>query len=125
MMIDVASAHPLGIRDARTRTFWTALLIAAAAHVPFTPLPFVLHLLALANATNLLLGRAAARTRERAVRLALGSSSGRLFLHVLGEGLLLAGAGAAAGVLLAWWVSSFVTPPANVWAPLALISSHF
>jgi hypothetical protein len=47
MMIDVAPAHPLGIRDERARTFWTALLIAAAVHLPFTPLPFVLHLLAL------------------------------------------------------------------------------
>src|SRR5215467_11486386 len=47
MMIDVGPAHPLGIRDERARTFWTALIIAAAAHLPFTPLPFVLHLLAL------------------------------------------------------------------------------
>jgi len=45
-MADVAPAHPLGIRDARVRTFWTAMLIALAVHLPFTPLPFVLRLLA-------------------------------------------------------------------------------
>jgi hypothetical protein len=46
MMTDVAPAQPMGIRDARARTLWTAMFIALAAHLPFTPLPFVLRFLA-------------------------------------------------------------------------------
>jgi predicted permease len=75
------------------------------------------HLLAAANVTNLLLGRAAARRQESAVRVALGSSAGRLFRHLLMEGAALAVVGGALGIVLAWWISAVVAPPANVWAP--------
>lgn len=77
----------------------------------------LLYLLACANVTNLLLGRAAARRRESAVRVALGSSAGRLFGHILREGAVLAIVGGVLGVALAWWASVVVVPPANVWAP--------
>ena len=77
----------------------------------------LLHLLACANVTNLLLGRAAAKRAESTVRIALGSSANRLFGHILREGLLLSGMGAMAGIALAWWASSLVAPPANTWAP--------
>src|SRR5215831_18025355 len=46
MMVDVAAAQPQGFREARARTFWTALLIALAVHLPLTPLPFVIRFLA-------------------------------------------------------------------------------
>jgi putative ABC transport system permease protein len=75
------------------------------------------HLLACANVTNLLLGRAAARWRESAVRAALGCSAGRLFRQILGEGVALAIAGGGLGIAVAWWLSAIVAPPANVWAP--------
>lgn len=77
----------------------------------------LLHLLACANVTNLLLGAAATARRDWAVRMALGSSTGRLFRHILAEHVALGGVGGALGIALAWWASTVVTPPANVWAP--------
>lgn len=77
----------------------------------------LLHLLGCANVTNLLLGRATGRRRESAVRVALGSSSGRLFRHIFGEAMLLALLAGVIGVALAAWASALITPPTNVWAP--------
>ena len=89
------------MRDAMVDDVRPALLVLLGA------VGFVM-LIVCVNVANLILTRALGRTREMAIRSALGAGRVRLVRGVLVESLVLAGAGGLAGLALAVWGSQAI-----------------
>jgi putative ABC transport system permease protein len=124
---DLARVYPetnrdRGARVTSLRTYYLGsmqtLLLALFGAVGF------LLLIACANVMNLQLVRAAGRRHEMALRVALGAARGCIVRQLVTEGIVLASAGGAAGVLLALWAIDVLLPlaPAGVFPGYASVT---
>jgi predicted permease len=77
-------------------------------------------LIACANVASMLLARASARQREIAIRLAIGAGRWRLIRQLIIESLVLALAGAAAGILVSVWLTRLIATP-NLPIPIPIV----
>ena len=94
--------------------------LAAMAASALMIMPSIVLLVACLNLANLLLARAHLRRQELAIRSSLGGGRGRLTRQLLTEGLLLALAGGAAGLMFSTWAAGALFASLRPVLPVAL-----
>ena len=103
----------IGYSTLRLRLYRPLLLVAVVVGLVL--------LVACANLANLMLAAAVSRSREMAVRAAVGASRGRILRQLITESLLLSIAGAVLGLGVAYWISgaliAFLPPDQAIAAP--------
>jgi len=114
-------AESLGAYKDRARPIWLQEYVSGAVRRSLTVLWAAVGMILLivcVNLSNLMLARGATRTKEFALRIALGAGRFRLIRQVVTESLVLSAAGAALGLALAYGVTTWLAHQGAIALPL-------
>jgi predicted permease len=114
---------PVVVRERRTRpdpSFTDFMPLITAV---FMGLVGLVLLIACANVANLMFLRATVRRREMILRSALGASRWQLCRQLLAESFLLAFSASTAGLVLGYWVASWLVRFGSSATPVALVGA--